>query len=363
MNNNLMEVRTALTTTTSNDWSGGTTLGGAEIQKRVQEMAVEAYNNKTDLAPLLKRVNTSQLSYIWNVTKETAAGSGLSNSSFGFYADGAGGTPAATAKAQLYAIAKSYRTDYEVTGLMIAAGMGNQLSDEARYAIESHAVGEERTIISGTDASAYGFANAFSGLLQLMGSYAALADTNAVYGTTRASGLTYVDVSVVLGGATAADDLDLVDLDAAITASNKRGAKGHKRIFFCSEDRLDEISQLLQAQQRFNSVGRQVEFDGGFVVLAYKRIPIVGSRFMDKNGVTYDGVNRTDTHADQAMYLLDLDNIMMVHVAGVNATHVPILGDDAHQRYDVKGGYFKSYGVLVMKRFDTQVLICNLSDI
>lgn len=358
-----MEVRTALQTSTNNDWSGGTTLGGAEIQKRVEEMAVEAYNKVVDLSPLLRRVNISQLAFIWNVVKETAANSGMSNSSFSFYSEAANGTPAASAKAELYAVAKSYRTDYEVSGLMLAAGMGNQLLEEARYAIESHAVGEERSIICGTDTSAYGFSGAFAGLLQLMSSYAALGDTTAIYGVTRASGVTYMDAQVVLAGATSADALDLPDLDAAITASNKTGGKNARRIFFCSEDRMDEISQLLQAQQRFNSSGNTIEFDGGFRVLAYKRVPIVGSRFMDKNGVTYNGSSLTLSHADQAMYLLDLDQIQMVHVAGVNATHVPIMGADAQQRADVQGGYYKSYGVLVMKKFVTQVIIANLTDI
>lgn len=364
-----MEVRAALTTTSSNDWSAGTTLGGAEIQKRVQEMPIEAFNRMTDLAKLLARKNIDQLSYIWNLVKETSAGSGVGNSSFVFYSDGDSGTSQSTDKTQLYAVAKSYRTDYSVTGLMQAAGMGNQLADEARFAAEALAVGEERSIICGTATGAYGFSGSFLGLTQLMNSFAALGDTASIYGLARAGARPEQDVQVVLGAATAADDLALEDLDAGITASNKRGGKGHRRIFFCSEDRLDEISQLLQTQQRFQSVGNQVEFDGGFRVLAYKRVPIIGSRFMDKNGLTYNGAADTLTNADQAMYLLDLDHLFMVHVAGVNAVHVPIVGGvasataNSELRADVTGGYYKSYGVLIMDRFDTSVLIANLNDI
>ena len=357
MGSALMELRAALGTTTNTTGVLGSAAGGAAVQKEIQAVAVEAFNSKTDIAKLLRRRNINQLAYIWNLVTAT---SDLANTSFAFYTEGEGGTPAVPVKVQLYAIAKGYRTDYEVTGLMIAAGMGDQLQYEMGYAAESLAIGEERSIICGTDTSAYGFANSFLGLLQLMGSYATFAETTNVYGIARASGKTYLDVNVVLGGATSAAALALTDLDAAITASNKKGGKGHKRIFFCSEDRVDEIAHLLQSQQRFNNT---TEVAAGFRVLSYRQVPIVGSRFMDKNGITWDGSTKTASHADQAMYLLDLDHIFMVHVAGINAVHVPVVGADAHNRYDVQGGYFKSYGVLVMDRFDTQTLIANLTDI
>ena len=364
-----MEVRAALTTTSSNDWSGGTSAGGAEIQKFIQEMPIDAFNSSTDLARLLPRRNINQLAYIWNLTKDTAADSGVANSSFTFYADGASGTAQSTDKTQLLAVGKAYRTDYSVTGLMVAAGMGDQLAEEARYAAQALAVGEEKSIISGTDTSAYGAAGSFLGLLQLMGNNATLSQTDTVYGIARASGKRELDVGVVLGGATAQDALSLVDLDAAVTRSNKNGGKGHRRVFFCSEDRLDEIHQLLQPQQRFVSGASFEEMDGGFRVLTYRRIPIIGSRFMDKNGVTFNGTTRSASATDAAMYLLDLDHLFMVHVGGVNAVHTPILGEaqaiagESELRADVKGGYYKSYGVLVMSRFDTQVIICNLTDI
>jgi hypothetical protein len=368
----LMEVRTALATSSNNDWSGGTTLGGAEVQKNVQAMMIEAFNKSTDLAKMLPRKNINQLSYIWTLVKESAAGSGLSNSTFKFYSEGGSATPSNSSKAQLYAIAKAYRTDYEVTGLMVAAGMGDQLMQEAMYAAESHAIGEERAIISGAGTSAYGFSGAFDGLLQLMSCYDTFEATTSKYGTAMSSSNTFMDVQHVNAGGTASttttDALALEDLDSAITKSNKRGGKGHRRVFLCSEERGDEIEALLQAQQRFVTTGNAIEFDGGIRIPAYKYVPIIRSRFMDKNGILYDGTNATwsnhYTDDDGAMYLLDLNHIFMVHVAGVNAAHTPIKGSqDEGIRADVVGGYYKTYGTLVVDRFDTHVLIHNLTDI
>lgn len=365
MNYNLMEIRTALNTTTNTTGVLGSTAGGAEVQKRIQELPVDAFNKMTDLAKMLPRKNIDQAAYIWNSTTETALGGGLSNSSFTFYAEGQAGSPVPTTRVQLFALARSYRTDYEVSGLMIAAGMGDQLSEEARYAAESHAVGEERSIICGTATGAYGFAASFLGLLQLMNSNEDLSDTTTIYGLARANGREFMDVNVTFAGATATDALDLADLDTALRESNVRGAKGHRRIWFCSEARVDEISQRLQSQQRFVSTSNTVEFDGGFRALAYKNIPIIGSRFMDRNGITWNGSSFTATSTDNAMYLLDLDHIFMVHVAGVNAVHTPVTGGgdstSTLQRADVRGGYYKSYGVLVMDRFDTQSIIVNLA--
>jgi len=365
----LMEVRGALLTSSNTTGVLGSAAGGAEVQKRIEEMPVQAFNSKTDLAPLLRRVNISQLAFIWNLTTENSAGSGVTNTSFTFYSQGAANTPNPSTKTQLYAVAKGYRVDYDVAGLMVAAGMGSQILEEAQYAAEALAIGEEKQIVSGTDGSGYGASGGFSGLLDLMSSNATFAAVNSKFGTAMATARLELNVSLVAAGATALDDLGLADLDSAITLSNKRGAKGNRRIFFCSEERLDEIAQLLQAQQRFVSTGNTVEFDGGFRVLAYRRVPIVGSRFMDKAGVIYTGSTNTDwadftDGNDKSMYLLDLDNVFMAHVAGVNAAHVPITGGatgNYEVRADVTGGYYKSYGVLVMKRFDTQVLIYNLN--
>lgn len=365
----LIKVRAALKS--ASNTTGGdtrTTLGGNEVQKIIDDQVVDAFNSKVDVSPLLAKRAMNQVGYLWNITAETSSGSGVANSSFSVYTEGSNGTPQPTTKYQLYATVKSYRTDYELTNLMRLVGMGNQLAEEARYAVEALAIGEEKMIICGTDASAYGVSSAFLGLLQLMQSYTTFGDTTSIYGTSRASGKAHMDVGIVLAGASSADSLSLEDLDAAITTSDKRGGKGKRRIFLCSIDRRDEINRLLQPQQRFT--GGSLEIEGGFSVATYKNIPIIGSRFMDKNGVTYNGSADSNSHADQAMYLLDLDEIFMAYAGGVNAVHTPIIGADIGtgmgsftSRSDAVGGYYKSYGVLVMRRFDTQVIICNLTDI
>jgi len=372
----LMEVRAALGTTTNTSTGVGTiSAQGVEIQKMIDEMTVKAYNDSVDFTKLLQRKSINQLSYIWNLVVEESANSGFGNSSFAFYTEAAGGAEYTSAKVQLAALCKGYRTDYAVSGLMQAGGMGNQLAEEASYALAGLAVGEERAVISGNVTASYGFASSFYGLLNIMGSYVTFTHTSNLYGVARANGKTYLDTGLVAAttvaggdgadGASGSDSLALPDLDAAITVSNKRGGKSHRRVFLCSEDRLDEIAQLLQAQQRFTAPSLNVE--GGMTVLTYKGIQIIGSRFMDKNGIAFNAANNdADTHfshVDQAMYLIDLDYTFMAHCRGINARHVPISGSSAENRYDQEGGYFKTYGVLVMKRFDTSVLIYNLKDI
>ena len=394
----LMEVRTALTTGANTTGVLGSAAGGAEIQKKIEELPTEAYNKVTDLRPLLRSININQLAYIWNVVTESANNSGISNTSFTFYSGGAASTPQISSKTQLVAVGKAYRTDYEVEGLMMAAGMGNQLTEEARYAAEAHAIGEERQIIQGGNITANDAINAteaaaaFNGLygnidtatavrggLMLNGDATTdlngMGDTTTIFGTARATGTEVLDagafdVTASTTGGTRLD-LELSHLDSAITISNKRGAKNNRRILLMSEERVDKVAQLLQAQQRFMSTGNTVEFDGGFRVLAYRRIPIIGSRYMDACGIVKTLVSSAATittpgNTDASVFLLDLDNIFMAYVAGVNAAHSPVTGGLATAptvRADVRGGYFKSYGVLVMKRFDTQVAIFNLANV
>ena len=387
----LMEVRTALTTGANTTGVLGSTAGGAEIQKRIEELPVEAFNKVTDLRPLLRSVNINQLAYIWNLVTESSSGSSVSNTSFTFYSDSTTtATPRASTKIQLVAVAKAYRADYDVSGLMMAAGMGNQLTEEARYAAEALAIGEEKQIIIGANTTAGGIStNNFLGLYGVIDNTAGLAglmlngeatnaagglgDGGVVYGQTRSPTNDAVSaggvdaIGTTNGGATRVD-LELSHLDSALTLSNKRGAKQNRRIFLMSEERVDKVAQLLQAQQRFVSTGNTVEFDGGFRVLAYRRIPIIGSRFMDGCGIVKASAIDITTpgNTDASVFLLDLDNLFMAYVAGVNAAHVPIMGSataSGNIRLDFQGGYFKSYGVLVMKRFDTQVAIFNLANV
>ena len=274
--NEFMEVRGALLSTSNNNWAAGTTMGGAEVDHMVDRMIEDALNRGVDLLPLLNKRSVDQLGPIWTVRTDL----GSTNKS-AFYSEGGTGTDYPSSKVQLYEPAKQFRSDYGVTGLMAAVGGFDVLADELKDAIDSHAIGLERSIICGSVTSAYGFASSFPGLLQLMGSYVYNGDTTTVHGIARASGKTYLDVAYVDANAS---NLALSHLDSAITASNKAGAKGDRRIFFCSEERVDEISQLLQTQQRFTGT---LDLEGGFTVQTYKRIPIVGSRYMDANGLNH----------------------------------------------------------------------------
>jgi hypothetical protein len=344
----LMEVRAGLLTTSNNDWSGGTTLGGAEINKVVDSMIEDALNRDVDFWPLIEKESVSQLAKIWNVRINL----GSTNKSR-FYSEGGAGTAFLSQKVQLYESAKALRSDYEVSGLMQASSSSyyDALADELGDAVSSHAIALEKSVICGSDASAYGFSGAFPGLLQLMGSFVYNGDTTTVHGIARAGGKAYLDVGVVdaSGGA-----LTLAMLDSAITKARKAGAKNDRLVFMCSYERHDEINQLLQAQQRFAGT---LNLEGGFSVSTYKRVPIVPSLYMDKNGVNGSGA----TYADNALYLVNLDRCAFFNVAGVMAQHVPLgaSGDDV--RKDVSGGYVKTYGAFRFKEFTKHVLVANVA--
>lgn len=358
----LMQVRTALTTTTNvTGGLGSSNWGGVEIQKKIDTMMTENINSATDFRQLVTRKPNDQFTYFWNI--RTSLGS--TNKSAFQATEGGTGIPYASEKIGMYAPSKSLRSDYEVTNIMLAgsASFYDALEDEAKCAIQQLGLSEEKAFLCGTDTNAYGLANAYLGLLQLMGSYVTLADTTSIFGTARASGKTYLDVALVNSGTagTATGVLELKHLDDSITKSNKAGAKGRRRIFLVSEERGDEIDQLLQPAGRFVIGARLMELDGGMTVTSYKGIPIMRSRFMDKNGVTNTGSVNLSTDADNAMYLLDMDMIEFRVLSGVDSVHVPIIGSDSGIRYDVQGGFFKTYGVLTMRQFNTSVLIWNLT--
>ncbi len=382
MEDPLMEVRASLTSTVNATGGlGSSTYGGVEIQKMTDTLISDSINRGVDLKPLITRKNMKQLAYFWNIRANLG-----STSKATFYDDGSYGTPHESTKYGFLAVAKSLRSDYGVTGLMIAASSSyyDALADEAKCAIDELKLAEERTMICGTttadtaNENGYALSDGYLGLLQLMRWYDTnggtadatsahqMKDTTAVYGLTRdgsAQGDT-IDVSFVLAGTVGAGGstgtLELKHLDKAITRSNKKGGKDHERIFFCSEERVDEINQLLQPQQRFAGT---LNLEGGFTLSTYKTIPIVGSRYMDQNGATNTGSWDVDTDADNSMYLLDLDEIEFRVVDGVDATHVVVQGgiDTGNIRLDEQGGYFKTYGVLVMRSFWPQVHIANLT--
>jgi len=376
MRDPLMEVRTALDTTVNvTGGLGSSNWGGVEIQKHVDEMIADTINRNVDLRPLITRKNMTQLTYFWNMRSNLG-----STTKASFYADGAAATPYPSTKYQFYAMAKALRADYEVTGLMIAgsASYYDALADEAQCALDELKLAEEKSMICGADTNAYGVTSAYNGLLQLMRWYDTnggtadatsanqMKDTTTVYGLARDGSAQgdMMDVSFVIAGTagTATGVLELKHLDKAIVESNKKGGKDHERVFFCSEDRVNEINQLLQPQQRFAGT---LNLEGGFSVSTYKNVPIVGSRYMDKNGATNTTSWNKDTDADNSMYLLDLDEIEMRIVNGVDAKHVLVSGElsgtAGYNRADAQGGYFKTYGILVMRTFHTQVHICNLT--
>lgn len=357
----LMEVRAALNSTshtTGGDARSG--IGGVEIQKMIQSMIADSFNRSVDITPMLKIKNINQLAYIWNLRTDLG-----STDKANIYSDGGTGTPYPSTKVQLFAAAKSFRADYSVTGLMEAASSSfyDAVRDEAATAIDALAIKFEKCVICGTVTGSYGDASSFSGLHNLMKSYSLGSDTTSFYGIARASGKTYLDCALAYPNSNALADLSLKELDLAITASNKRGAKGHNRVFFCSEERGDEIDELLQPQQRFVAGAGLLEIEGGFSITTYKRIKIIRSRYMDKNGVSYvSAAYDADNDTDTSMYLLDLDHIFIATVDGNWNKHVPVnMGSDSGIRYDERGGYFKSYAVLIMDRVDSQVLIYNLN--
>ncbi len=375
-----LQIRTALDSTT--EVTGGdsrTGIGAVFIQKEIDRMVIETYNSSVDFSPFVPRKTMRQLAHIWNLKINRG-----SSTKVQFYSDGAGGTPYPSQFLQLFAPAKALRSDYEVTGITSAASSSyfDALNEEAKTAIEAMAQVEEQAFILGDDVSSdssgitetgtIGVSGSYKGLYQLMSSAIALADgdsggladASAVYGSTRSSTSTdkeyKLNVKCVATSSSAQNPITIDNLNNAITVSNIAGGKKHNRMFLCSERRLDKIGDLIQPQGRYVIGASHAELDGGIRVLAWRRHKIIGSRYMALAGVTGNGSAATFTDADNAMHFLDMDHLKFMNVAGVDRKHVPILGADANQRNDVEGGYIKTYGIFVMDRFDTQVLIYNL---
>ena len=341
-------------------------------------MIRETINKDTDFRQLVARKTIRQLAHIWNL--ETSIGTTVKAK---FYNDGGGGTPYPDEYLELYASAKSIRSDYEVTGLTIAAASSyfNALEREAKSALQAYALTEEQAFILGDDATAetagltlnsqIGVTGSYKGLKQLLSSAISVAnggfnDASTVYGQTRSATSTAkqykLNCRCVATSLTSTSALSVDNLNKVITESNVVGGKTHNRIFLCSERRLDEIADLIAPQGRFVIGANSVELDGGLSVLTWKRNKIIGSRLMTYFGVTStNGTSVTFTDADNAMALLDMDAINFYNIAGVDMKHVPIMGSDSAQRADVEGGYFKGYGVFIMESFTTHGVIWNLT--
>lgn len=368
----LMEVRTSLNTTTNT--TGSLDSYGVEIQHMIDTVISDVINRGVDLKPLIKRKPTGQLTYHWNM--RTSLNDGTSK--FAVYSDGGSGTPRPSTKKLFDATCIPYRSDYEVTGIMMAGSSSyyDALGDESRCALDEMKLGEEKMMICGADTAAYGITSGFDGLLQFMRWHTTnggdtegtsankMLDTDTMFGETRAAGTTHLDVSYVIAGtvSSATGVLELKHMDKAITLSNNHGGKGRERIFFVSEFRGDEIDQLLQPQQRFAGT---LNLEGGFSISTYKNYPIIRSRYMDQNGATNVSTWDSSTNEDNAMYFLDLDSLEMRILDGVDTQHVLVAGEvsgtPGYNRADVQGGYFKTYGIFVCHNFNTQVNICNLT--
>ena len=377
-----LQIRTALDSTT--EVTGGDTrtgVGAVFIQKEIDRVIRETINKDTDFRQLVQRKTMRQLAYFWNL--ETSIGSTVKTK---VYSDGGTGTPYPNKYLQLYVAAISYRSDYEVTGMTMAASSSyfDALEREARSAVQSHGLTEEQMFILGDDASSestgltlngqVGVTSSFKGLKQLLSSAVALAagstggfaDASTVYGSTRSSTSTdreyALNVKTVCTSVTATNPLTTTNLNQAITESNIAGGKRANRIFLCSERRMDAIADLIAPQGRYVVGAAAVELDGGLRVLTWRGIKIISSRLMALFGVTStNGTSVTFADTDNCTLLLDMDNINFYSVAGVDARHVPVVGTDTSQRSDVEGGWFKTYGVFVVEKFNTHAVIWNLS--
>lgn len=377
-----LNLRTALDSTT--EVTGGdsrTGVGAVFINKEIDRLIKETKNTAVDFSPHVQRKTMRQLAKIWNL--KTSKGSTVKTT---FYSDGGTGIPYPSEFLQLFAPAKALRSDYEVTGITLAASASyfDALASEAKDALESHAFTEEQAFILGDDASAegtgitlnglVGVTGAYKGLKQLLSSAVAVstgftggfADASTAYGSQRSSTVTdreyKLNVRTVCTAGNAQNPLSVDNLNKAITVGNIEGAKNARRMYLCSETRMDAISDLIAPQGRFVIGAASVELDGGMRVLSWRTIPIISSRLMAFNGVTSDNASSVDfVDTDNNVLLLDMNNISFYNVSGVDTRHVPIKGADASQRSDVEGGYFKTYGIFVVEKFNTQVVIWNVS--
>ncbi len=377
-----MQIRTALDSTT--EVLGGDTrtgVGAVFIQKEIDRMIRETQNISTDFRQLVKRGTMNQRAKIWNLkTDRGATSKGV------VYGDGGTGTPQPNRYLQLIAPAISYRADYEVTNFTIATASSyfDAMDEEARDALIILALMEEQMFILGDDTDSegsgitqngqIGVTDSFPGLKQLLssakvlaaGSTGGFADASTPYNVARSSTVTdrnfKLNVQTVNTAHDAQNPLSRKNLNAAITRSNIAGGKNKRRMYLCSEERLDEIEALIAPQGRFVIGASSVELDGGLRVLVWRGHKIIASRLMAFNGVTSgDGSSVSFVDTDNCVLFLNMDEISFTSVAGVDSRHVPVFGDAADQRADVQGGFFKTYGVFTVDEFTTQVVIWNLS--
>jgi len=338
MEKELASLRSALNAT-SNVGGVEPVYGAVEIEAKMNKIIADASPKFSELRNMIPRVALKGTSTeIWNVrtSDNTSTSWGYSTSEGGSNTN----TPAQGAKKQLFAAVKSVRTDWEVENYMklASASYYDAVADELNNAVAIQVDQEEKQIVSGTDAGAYGDADGFIGLKQIINSFVTIGDTSTVYGVTRASGKTYMDATVV-DKATGA--FAISDLDAMITAQRK--VKGMPGMFIVSYERADEINSKLQAQQRFTGT---LNIEGGFTVATYRGIPIISSRYMDKNGAS-------DT--DTALYLTHAGNFEMK--VGKENSNTMI----AQTRADSLGGFLSAFEFLKCKELTKNVILDDVA--
>ncbi len=330
--------------------------GGVETQVIIDRMIIDAFSRDTEFNKIVtrERMQPGTITHSWNLQGDA----GLTKSIF--YNEGGKHIPNPSLRKNCIVVAKSLRSDYEVSGLLIAGGFFDVLAAEGRDALTQMNLVEEQAFVNGTDASD-GVTGSYLGLHQLLLQNTAHGDTSAIYGLTRGTD-DELDVQAVDGGTsgTARGVLDLADMDAIITKCDKRKLGG-RRVFLMSFERMDEVQQLLQPQQRFSG---GIEQPAGFRVPTYRTVPLVRSKRMSFVGVTNTGSASNDASTDAVIFYLDMDNIVFKTVGGVDKAHIPIMGNgdtnNSFSRSDVRGGYYKTYGMIVVKRFDSQGMIWNL---
>ncbi len=331
--------------------------GGVETQKIIDQMIVDAFSRDTEFRQRVRRerLPAGSISFSWLLQGDAGTTKSV------FYSDGAAGSPDPSLRKQAIVVAKALRSDYEISGLLVAGGFFDVLAAEARDALTQMGLVEENAMINGA-LGTVGVSGSYDGLQLLLLSNAAHGDSSTIYGLTRGSD-DEIDVRTQDAGTsgTSRGTLDLADMDAIISNVEQRKLSA-SRIWLMSFERADELNQLLQPQQRFQG---RIEQPGGFTIPTYRNIPVVRSKRMAVVGVTNTGSGDNNANTDSVIYLLDMDEIVFKTVAGVDQTHVPIIGggDSTNflQRGDVRGGYYKTYGMIVVKRFDSQGIIWNLS--
>jgi len=339
MEQELKALRSALNAT-SNVGGIEPVYGAVEIEAKINKMIADESPKFSELRNMIPRVALPGTSTeVWNIrtTDNSSTSWGYSTSEGGSNTN----TPAQGATVQLYAATKSVRTDWAVENYLKVASASyyNAVQDEMQNAVAIHVDQEEKQIVSGTDAGAYGDADGFAGLKQIINSFVTIGDTSTVFGVTRASGKTYMDAQVVDGAAAA---FKVSMLDSAMTAQKE--VNGRPGMFVVSYKREDEINGKLQAQQRF--VAPSLEIEGGFRLSTYRGVPIVPSRYMDKNGAA-------DT--DTALYLTHKGNFEMKVGKETSNTMV------AQTRADETGGYLSTYEFLKCKELTKNVIIDDVA--